>query len=266
VTQQPARPPASQPQATDEAPDYESAYDAPSYGQTHYDDEPTFSEEDADPADASQSDTEPAGDEPSWRSLATASAMDFQLPSITRGERDDDEDDDYDGEFTESDFEESEFEEGEFDAEEDDSDQVGDHVDQASDVPAVDAKDTSSGAVAGSSTDANSAPPGEESAPDSAAATVGNATGSKPLTLLIPNPVTDLDDLAALVRFVATTHATMARRVEEVADGNRVLLIGATGAEDWTEIEQKLSSRGLTFERVTKKLSEALADNSLSGL
>jgi hypothetical protein len=87
-----------------------------------------------------------------------------------------------------------------------------------------------------------------------------------PLTLLIPTPVTDLDDLSALVRFVAKTHATMVRAVEEVPAGTRILLISSAANQDWSEIEAQLASRGLTFERVTRKLSEALADDSLSGL
>jgi hypothetical protein len=139
-----------------------------------YDDEPTFSDEDADPFEPDS-----FGDEPGWRSsLASSTAMDFQLPSFHK---------------------------------------------------------------AATGTDA-------------------------PLCLLIPTPVTDMDDLAALLRFVAATQSTMARSVDEVPAGSRVSLIGTTGTEEWTEIEQQLSSRGLTYERVQRRLSEALADDSLFGL
>jgi hypothetical protein len=83
---------------------------------------------------------------------------------------------------------------------------------------------------------------------------------------LIANPITDLDDLAALVRFVAATQSSMARSVAEVPAGSHVLLIGATGTEERATIERQLSSRGITFETVTTRLSQALAGNSPSGL
>jgi hypothetical protein len=44
------------------------------------------------------------------------------------------------------------------------------------------------------------------------------------------------------------------------------LLIGTTGTEEWAQVEGELALRGLAYERVTKRLSEALADSSLSGL
>ena len=78
--------------------------------------------------------------------------------------------------------------------------------------------------------------------------------------------MTDVEDLAALVNFVKTTRSTLARSVGEVPDGSRVLLIGTSGTEDWSEIEGQLVLRGLTFEKLTGSLSEALADDTLSGL
>ena len=86
------------------------------------------------------------------------------------------------------------------------------------------------------------------------------------LCLLIPTPVTVLDDLAALVRFAAETHATMARTVNEVPTGTHVLLIGTTGTEDWTEVERQLVARGLNYKKVIGRLAEALADDTFSGL
>jgi hypothetical protein len=45
-----------------------------------------------------------------------------------------------------------------------------------------------------------------------------------------------------------------------------VLLIGPTLAADWQPIEAELAARGIAFERVTKRLAQAFADESPSDL
>jgi hypothetical protein len=213
------------------------SYDEPTFG-----DEPAFGDETAEPSvfDAhvipqspSESERELEGtapasptaesgeDEPSWlSSLASSSAMDFHLPSLTRGK---DDEDDFDDELEglTGDFEE----------------------DDAFDDESVD-----------------------ESARNPASEFPEQEAVRSPLALLIPTPVTDVDDLAALLHFVKTTQSVMARTVDEVPDGSRVLLIGTVGTEEWSEIEGQLALRGLRFEKVSQKLSDALADDSLSGL
>jgi hypothetical protein len=219
---------------------------SPTFEEPYYEDEPTFTDEGEDSFESEGNRAQTAGnenigtespaEESSWfSSMVSSSSMEFQLPSLTRGE-DDDDLDDFDGDFEDDELDEGDFEEEAGD--EADVEAVADQVGAAEESPAA------------------SESREDESAP----------IADAPLTLLIPTPVTDLDDLAALVRFVANTHSTMARTVEEVPDGNRVLLIGTTGVEDWSEVEGQLASRGLIFERVTKRLSEALADDSLSGL
>jgi hypothetical protein len=219
-----------------------------------FDEEPTFSDEDAEQFEDEPVGSDSSGEDGGWRSaLATSSAMGFQLPSLTRGSGDEEDDSDFDGEF------EDEF----------DEDSPDEFRNEASDEAGLEALADEAETVQSEAAQVPVIPsrisPAQEdiAAPDTPA---DISLAHLPLTLLIPTPVTDLDDLAALVRFVANTQATMARSVDEVPDRNRVLLIGTTGTEDWSEIERQLSARGLFFERVTKKLSEALADGSLSGL
>jgi hypothetical protein len=216
----------------------------PAARQPYYDDEPTFTDEgdeafeveSFEPENFEEGNFHPDNPdtEPGWRSsLATSSVMDFQLPSLTRGDDDDSDADDFAGDFDEESDEDFEK-----------------RSDNVADAPAGEMPPSPTVEVPVVQGTADDAP----------------STTRMPITLLIPTPVTDLDDLAALVRFVSTTQSTMARTVDEVADGSRVLLIGTTGTEDWSKIEQQLASRGLLFERVKIKLSEALADDSLSGL
>ncbi|MCC6456322.1 MAG: carboxypeptidase regulatory-like domain-containing protein [Caldilineaceae bacterium] len=210
----------------------EALYDEPTFEDESFDSEGFGGERFDESRSEGEAPFEPDrfDDEPGWRSsLATSSAMDFQLPSLTRGD-DEDELADYDADF-EDDFE-------------DEDDQARAAVQVTPEVGQVPVEET------------GAAETGE----------AAEATSRAPLCLLIPTPVTDLDDLAALLRFVAATQSTMARSVDEVPAGSRVLLIGTTGTEEWTEIEQQLTSRGLIFERVEKKLSEALADDSFLGL
>ena len=83
---------------------------------------------------------------------------------------------------------------------------------------------------------------------------------TRPLCLLIPQPVTDLDEMAALLRFVAKARPVVARRVEEVPAGSHVLLIGVTGQEDWRASERALMAQGNSYERVTRRLVELFGD------
>jgi hypothetical protein len=194
-----------------------SAQPQPSAPAGTYYDEPTFGDDTID-EDTIDEDAEPLapdreGDDTGWRSsLATSSAMDFQLPSLAR-------------------------EDDESELEDDFEDEIG--------------EDT-----------AVSPTLSEEAVPLAEATPVARP----PLCLLIPTPVTNLDDLAALVRFVGATQSMMVRSVAEVPAQSHVLLIGTTGTEEWAEVEQQLASRGLTYERVTRKLAEAFADDSLFGL
>ena len=247
----------------------------------HYDDEPTFSDDadddagskyagsgpvgndkdetepldatplagnDAQPPSYEQPGDEAPGDEQGWRSsLATSSAMDFRLPSLTRSEDDEDF-----GAF-EGDFDE-EFEE-DFEADFEDEVLVEDEI-NVDEAAFADDEETPADRSGESPTQSAASQP--VNAPVSAPANL-------PITLLIPTPVTDLDDLAALVRFVQTHQITMARTVDEVPDGSRVLLIGTTGEEDWSEVERQLAARDLVFDRVMGSLSKALADDSLLG-
>jgi hypothetical protein len=181
-------------------------------------------------------------DEPSWfTSLATRSAMDFQLPSLNLGEVDDEELEGYEDRFDE------------FDEEFDEDSEVGFEVGFEDDL----------------AQDAGSAPGDAERVVQSRSAEdqpFAPSTARLPLTLLIPTPVTDVEDLAALVSFVKKTQATMARTVEEVSDHSRVLLIGTVGTEEWSEIERQLASRGIQFEIASGRLSSVLADDSFSEL
>ena len=225
---------------------FETAEDVRAYPQTPaanpaaYDNEPTFEEEPAFGDDEEGVDlfAAEAPDDTGWRSsLATSSSMNFQLPSLTRGEDDEElgdfddlEDDDVE------DFDEEFFE-----------DEPTDHAD-------AEAMADQTAMQEGAATNSEALPVTDQ------------GPTRLPITLLIPTPVTDLDDLAALVRFVQTTQSVMVRSVDEVPDGSRVLLIGSSGTEDWSEVEGQLSLRGLFFERVTERLSLALADDHLSGL
>jgi hypothetical protein len=189
-------------------------------GDADGEEEPTFDDESAASFDAAAEpesgfeSLDSSAEEPSWpSSLATSSALDLRLPSLTTGEEDDDDDDSGDDTGTDSADDEAE-----------DHGEAGGFEEEIEDAP------------------------------------------RPPLTLLIPTPVTDVEDLAALLRFVKTTQSTMARTVDEVPDGSRVLLIGTVGTEEWAEVEGQLALRGLSFEKVTRKLSEALADDSLSSL
>ncbi len=105
----------------------------------------------------------------------------------------------------------------------------------------------------------------EEIAPSSSANALSNDE-ARPLCLLIPAPVTDLDDLAALLRFVATAQPVMARTVDEVPTTSRVLVIGVTSTEEWREIEDTFDKRKIPYQRVTKRLSEAFANLPQTGL
>lgn len=237
-------------------------------------DEPTFGDESAvTSADAVSSGTTPetpsaaTDEESSWfSSLATSSSMDFHLPSLTRG-ADDDDFDELDGFDDESD--------GKFDAEEKSTRSLEANQDATTTQRSPD-EVTQSGADHGTAdktqenntkavdTSGTNFPKNQLSSASRGDET--NAAVHMPLTLLMPTPVTDVDDLAALLRFVKTTQSTLARTVDEVPDGNRVLLIGTLGTDDWSEVEGQLALRGLQFQKVTRKLSEALADGSLSGL
>jgi hypothetical protein len=101
-------------------------------------------------------------------------------------------------------------------------------------------------------------------APEAAGAPPPSFSTDRPLCLLIPQPVSDLDELAALLRFVAKAAPVMARRVEEVPAGAHVLLIGA--GEEWQEIEVTLTARGITSQRVTRSLVELFGDPGDSDL
>jgi hypothetical protein len=236
------------PQSTSPIPTYDPAYD---------DDEPTFGyegDDDDEPFAAESLDVDAPDEESSWRSsLATSTTMDFKLPSLTRGEGDEETDaneqDDYDA------FDKETEDDGPEDQGTEDH-RLGDNTD----IDTLSDRYDPSAANENVEIEGDAIPVGEP------VESTDERVASAPLTLLIPTPVTDLDDLAALVRFVANTQSTMVRSVDDVPDGSRVLLIGTTGTEDWIEIEQQLASRGLIFERVTRRLSEALADDPRSGL
>ncbi len=225
----------------------------PAYDPAYDDDEPTFGyegDDDEEPFAADSLDVDAPDEESSWRSsLATSTTMDFQLPSLTRGEGDE-----------ETDANEQDDSDDAFDEESEDDGSEDHRLSDNADVDALSDRYDPGAANENVEIAGDAIPVGE----------IGESTdervASAPLTLLIPTPVTDLDDLAALVRFVANTQSTMVRSVDDVPDGSRVLLIGTTGTEDWIEIEQQLASRGLIFERVTRRLSEALADDPRSGL
>lgn len=82
------------------------------------------------------------------------------------------------------------------------------------------------------------------------------------LCLLIPTPITDMDEMTALLQFVATARPAMAHTVAEVPDHSYVLLIGTSDTEDWPTIEQELRERNLSFERVNRSLVEVFGKGS----
>ena len=206
---------------------------------------------------AEDAEDEDEDDSSGWRSsLATSASMDFSFPALTRRDADFDDDSDDDPDDDIDDESDDRFEnEPEFDFD-DDPDFEDELVAEGEAAPSEDAS-LGDGV---SEADAETSPPDASGAPDTP-----NAK-SLPLTLLIPTPVTDVDDLSALVRFVQSTQAYLARTVEEVPNNNRVLLIGTTGTEDWSEVERQLAVRGLKYDIVTGKLAEALVDDKRFGL
>jgi hypothetical protein len=87
-----------------------------------------------------------------------------------------------------------------------------------------------------------------------------------PLCLLIPEPVTDREDLAALLDFLATDQPLVVSSVEEAPAGSEVLLLPAADAETTAALEAALAARGFTYERVTGKLAQVLAARRNSDL
>jgi len=74
----------------------------------------------------------------------------------------------------------------------------------------------------------------------------------------------DLDEMAALLRFVAQRRPVVAKSMDEIPPGCHVYLIGGDNATDWEEVARSLTLRGITFERITRKLSELFADGGPS--
>ena len=92
------------------------------------------------------------------------------------------------------------------------------------------------------------------------------AAPERRLCLLIPSPITNMDEMTALLQFVATARPAMAHTVAEVPDGSYVLLIGTSDTEDWPALEQELNERNLSFERVTRNLVEVFGKGSNDAL
>ena len=187
-----------------------------------------FEEEPAPESDAAP-DAEPDDGWP--RRMTSDFGAGFTLPTLTLRDEDDEDDEAY------------------FDLEDDEE--------TAADATAATVEDGKA---------AEMAAPGAEVTPAADAHDVQAAPGKPPLCLLVPEPVTDREDLAALLDFMATDQPLVVSTVDEVPAGSEVLLLPAADAETTAALEAALAARGFTYERVTGKLAQVLAARHNSDL